>query len=69
MVQFADIYPHEMQVLLEALRRDLRSERLRAAEDPAAALIHRQNERLLIRLLELFNPRGAHREEYRLRAG
>lgn len=64
MNQLLGIYPHELQALLEALRRDLRSERIRAFEETSEADFHRQNERHILRLLELLNPRGAHRARY-----
>lgn len=61
MVKVAGIYPHEMQALLEALRRDLRSERIKAAGKTKDADFHRQNERHIVRLLECLNPRMSYR--------
>lgn len=60
------IYPHEWEALLEALRRDLRSQTSMAKQALSDADFHRQNARHTLRLLELFNPRGPHRDSYQL---
>jgi hypothetical protein len=59
------LFPHEMEALLQALRRDLRSEQIKASMNPADADIHLCNVRFAQRVLEVLNPRGAHRSQYR----
>lgn len=50
------LFPHEFEELLNALRRDLRSERELAAGDSEWADRHRINARMVYRLLEVLNP-------------
>lgn len=59
------IFPHEMNALLEALRRDLRRERQKACINPNEADIHRANARLGVRLLDALNPRSPDRAGHR----
>lgn len=59
------LYEHELRHLLEALRRDLRTQTLNAQRQGEAGEWHQQNARAILRLLELFNPRGTHRSRYR----
>jgi len=55
--RFATLFPHEMEALLAALRRDAR-EQCRKAETPSEdAQYHLANYRLLVRILEMLNPR------------
>lgn len=59
-----DIFAHEKDVLLEALRRDLRSELAKSVSDTQDAHLHSLNARYVLRLLETLNPRGPHRAAY-----
>lgn len=52
-----DLYPDEFESLLEALRRDLRSEISKSQSDVAWADWHEQNVRKGIRILEAINPK------------
>lgn len=54
----AHLFAHELQALLDALRRDLRMEISRAQTDPEWATYHNTNARLNMRLLELLEPRS-----------
>jgi hypothetical protein len=47
----------EKEALLEALRRDLRSEGSLAMLDASRAVWHKRNMQLNVRLLEAFNPK------------
>jgi hypothetical protein len=51
------LFPHEFEELLNALRRDLRIERELAASDSTWADWHRINARTVYRLLEVLNPK------------
>jgi hypothetical protein len=51
------LLPGEIEALLEALRRDFRSERDLAAHDTGRAAWHKRNVQLNVRLLEAFNPK------------
>ncbi|RYE73150.1 MAG: hypothetical protein EOO81_01395 [Oxalobacteraceae bacterium] len=51
------LLPGEKEALLEALRRDLRSERSLARHDTGWAAWHQRNVQLDVRLLEAFNPK------------
>ena len=48
---------YEYEELLEALRRDMRSEQAKILDDPQHRDIHQLNYRRLIRLLEAISPR------------
>lgn len=65
------IFEHEMEALLEALRRDLRTEQEKAQRGAQYREQHIGNVRYAMRLLELLNPRGPERLTYRpiVRAG
>ena len=52
----AQLFPHELQALLDALRRDLRMELSRAQTDAEWAAYHYNNARFNVRLLELLEP-------------
>ncbi|MEC4723701.1 hypothetical protein RY831_31755 [Noviherbaspirillum sp. CPCC 100848] len=67
MIELAEIFPHEFQALLEALRRDLRHQRTKSTPHKYGGEIHAQNQRQVLRLLEVFNPRGPHRAQYKSR--
>lgn len=54
------LFPHELQALLDALRRDLRMELSRAQTDANWAAYHYSNARFNMRLLELLEPRSPH---------
>lgn len=62
MITEVSIFSHEMEALLEALRRDYRSEQAKAAANSPDVEFHRRNARYALRLLELLHPRGPHRE-------
>lgn len=51
------LLPDEFESLMEALRRDLRSELCKSESDPAWADWHRSNVRKAIRILEAINPK------------
>lgn len=53
-----ELLPLEREALLEALRRDLRSERNLAMLDSDWEIWHQRNVRLNLRLLEAINPKG-----------
>jgi hypothetical protein len=55
----AQLFPHELQALLDALRRDLRMETLLVQTDAEWAAYHYSNVRLNVRLLELLEPGSA----------
>ena len=52
-----DLFLHEWEALLEALRRDLRAELDKCESDPVCADLHRINVTRNIRLLETINPK------------
>lgn len=52
-----ELYDFELEYLVQALRRDLRSERERVVTDPTWADSHRMNMRHAIHLLEILNPK------------
>jgi hypothetical protein len=52
-----DLFSHEWEALLEALRRDLRAELAKCENDPVCADLHRINVTRNIRLLETINPK------------
>lgn len=52
----AHLFPHELQALLEALRRDTEMELQRARTHPHWAEYHRGNARLNARLIDLLAP-------------
>lgn len=54
----AQLFPHELQALLDALHRDLRMEISRAQTDAEWAAYYYTNARLNVRLLELLEPRS-----------
>lgn len=64
MARLGEVYPYEFQALLEALRRDLRAQRIKSTLNLNDADFHRQNVRQVLRLLEVLNPRGSHRASY-----
>jgi hypothetical protein len=64
MCNFSGIFSHEMEALLDALRRDLRTEQTKSFGDTPDVHFHRQNVRKSLRLLETLNPRGPHRHNY-----
>lgn len=51
------LLPVEKESLLEALRRDLRSQRNLAMHDAGWAIWHQRNVQLNVRLLEALNPK------------
>jgi hypothetical protein len=55
---FSLLLPAEKEALLEALRRDLRSEKNLAMLDSDSALLHKRNVQLNLRLLEALNPKA-----------
>lgn len=55
---FAGLFRHERCELLAALRRDARAQLARASADPEHADVHLFNHRMVVRLLEVINPRG-----------
>jgi hypothetical protein len=59
------IFKHEFEALLEALRRDLRTEQEKAQGDTRHREWHLGNVRYAMRLLEILNPRGPERLMYR----
>jgi hypothetical protein len=61
------LFKHEKDALLESLRRDLRSEYVKADNVSPYAEYHQLNIRLIHRFLELLNPRGPHRDAHRER--
>lgn len=62
MCQCTGLFPHEMESLLQALRRDLRSEKLKADLNPDDATYHHRNARSVVRLLDAINPRKPNRQ-------
>jgi hypothetical protein len=52
-----DLFSHEWEALLDALRRDLRGELAKCESDPVWADLHRINVTRNIRLLEAINPK------------
>lgn len=62
------LFPHETQALLEALRRDYRSEEQKSQHTSCEAdvFFHRQNARNALRLLDILNPRGKDRHLHEL---
>jgi hypothetical protein len=51
------LFPYEFEELLNALRRDLRTERELAGTDVAWSEWHEANTRMVHRLLEVLNPK------------
>jgi hypothetical protein len=51
------LLPDEFESLMEALRRDIRSELGKSVSDPAWADWHRSNARKAVRILEAINPK------------
>ncbi|WP_158597983.1 methyl-accepting chemotaxis protein [Noviherbaspirillum saxi] len=64
MLHLPGIFSHEMNALLEALRRDLRAEQTKSLAWTPHADFHRANVRNAMRLLEALNPRGLHRQKF-----
>lgn len=58
MINFLELFPAEREALLEALRRDLRSESKLAKSDADWAICHQRNVQLAVRLLAALNPKG-----------
>lgn len=58
---------YELQALLEALRRDLRSEQEKVATDFAWSDVHARNVRIVKRLLEAINPKQAREHPTQMR--
>lgn len=56
-INIPTLLPGEKEALLEALRRDLRSQRCLAMHDTGRAIWHQRNVQLNVRLLEAFNPK------------
>lgn len=54
----SELLPVEREALLEALRRDLRSEREFALQDSRWQIWHQRNVQLSLRLLEALNPKA-----------
>jgi hypothetical protein len=52
------LFSHELEALLEALRRDHRSEADKACSDPVEAEWHQRNARMSLRILEVLKPRN-----------
>ncbi len=52
-----NLYEHEKEALLAAIRRDYREETHKIHTDPQWADFHRQNARMDIKLLESLNPK------------
>jgi hypothetical protein len=65
MIQVPFIFEHEMEALLAALRRDLRREEEKAQSNKQDSQLHMCNVRYAMRLLEVLNPRGPERTQYR----
>lgn len=63
MNQIAFLFAYELEELIEALRRDYRSEKRLANEYPIERDHHEKNARVAIRLLETLNPRQPRREK------
>lgn len=51
---FPNLLPHEQRALIEALRRDARSEEDKAFFNTASSAYHLQNARMSVRILEAF---------------
>ena len=60
--RFAHLHSYEKEALLEALRRDLRSERCKVRTDPQDAEFHLANSRAIIKILEALNPKSRRSE-------
>lgn len=58
-IQIRDLLPHEVDYLIEAVRRDMRHELERAGTDHEWAEVHRMNARHDVTLLEVLNPKHA----------
>jgi hypothetical protein len=56
--RFMDISKYQVNDLLEALRRDLRAEELKAMTDPENAFFHKFNVHQVKSLLEMINPKS-----------
>lgn len=56
-MRFASLFPHEREALLEALRRDVRTEQCKVKTDPEDAHFHLANSRIGIQILEVLNPK------------
>lgn len=54
--RFAMLFEHERSALIEALRRDIRSEERRAESNPQDADYHLTNYRTTLRILETLHP-------------
>lgn len=65
MFQVPFIFEYEKEALLEALRRDLRTEQEKAQRSTQHREWHIGNVRYAKRLLEVLNPRGPERLMYR----
>jgi hypothetical protein len=52
------LFSYELDALLEALRRDLRSERCKAVTDSQESEFHLSNYRSTIKILETLNPKS-----------
>jgi hypothetical protein len=52
-----ELYPHEFEALLEALRRDMRTQLDLSQNDQKWATWHKMNARLDQRLLQTLNPK------------
>lgn len=56
-MNICDLFPHEKEALLDALRRDLRNSKRRIYECPDEAIVHHANVRLIMRVLDVIQPR------------
>jgi ribosomal protein L29 len=64
-----DLTDYEREALLNALRRDLNSEKTKSETDAVHRNYHQYNVRILARLLEFFNPRHIGRSTSDLGSG
>lgn len=67
--RFGVLMNHELMALLDALRRDLRSEQDKVGTDTAWSDVHARNVRTVKRLLEALNPKQVEKQAYQARIG
>jgi hypothetical protein len=63
--RFGSLFGYEKHELLEVLRRDFRAETCKSITDPDNAAHHQSNCRVILRILEVLNPKRAEYEVMR----
>jgi hypothetical protein len=61
--EMMSLFPHELDALLCALRRDMQAELAKCQLETEERHYHAMNVKLILRILEILNPKGSSRRE------